>query len=272
MVAPGKLAWHRKGRARHSKWSAGVLAFAGLTALAAPASAQANASGGSTPESSFYLDIFGVGLFGLKSTHEWNHDCPDVADPMTGKDLAISCDARAPIGGALGLRLGLLLRGAVGFEAFAIGAGDWSKVSVEGLDVPGVPASLESMQIGRVGGALGGGLRLSTPTSGLRFSAGFGPGVAFRRVYTNVSSLNGSSTNYAAPMLLGDLSVTFGESFTIGVIGWAELSKTISVEPNLSSIPGAEEVAAAFTQTERVTVFQGTQWFIGPMIAFHHGS
>lgn len=267
MSAPGKLAWRRKGCTRRFKWIAGVIAFWGLTALAVPASAQ-DTSG--TAESNLYLDIFGAGLFGLKSTHEWNHDCPEVTDPMTGEDLAIRCDARAPMGGALGVRFGLMLRGTVGFEAFAMGAGDWSKVDIEGFDVPGVPASLESMQVGRVGGALGGGLRLSTPTTGLRLSAGFGPGVAFRRVYTNVSSLDGSSTNYAAPMLLGDMSVTIGESFTIGVLAWAEFSKTISIEPDLSGIPSAEEAAAAFTQIERVTVFQGTQWFIGPMIAFHH--
>ncbi|HEY6726451.1 MAG TPA: hypothetical protein VI197_20595 [Polyangiaceae bacterium] len=237
-----------------------------MTALATPASAQDAA------ESNVYLDIFGAGLFGLESTHEWNHDCPHVMDPMTGEQLDISCDARVPMGGALGLRLGLILQGAVGFEAFAIGAGDWSKVGIDGFDVPGVPASLESMQIGRVGGAFGGGLRLSTPTTGLRLSAGLGPGVALRRVYTNVSSLDGSSTNYAAPMLLGDVSLTFGKSFTIGILAWAEFSKTISIEPDLSRLPGAEEAAAAFTQIERVTVFQGIQWFIGPMIAFHHRS
>jgi len=244
--------------------------------LAAPASAQDAGSGGSSSRNAtrfgFYFDVFGVGLFGLESTHEWNQNCPEVTDPMTGEDSGFSCDTRIPIGGALGVRLGLTLRGVVGLEGFAIGAGDWSRASLEELDVPGVPASLESMQIGRVGGALGGGLRLSTPTAGLRLSAGFGPGVAFRRVYTNVSSLDGSSTNYAAPMLLGDLSVTFGDSLTIGVVGWAEFSKTISIEPDLSSIPGAEEAASAFSQIERVAVFQGTQWFIGPMIAFHHRS
>ena len=243
-----------------------AMAFASLTLLTASASAQASS------ESSFYLDIFGAGLFGLKSTHEWNDDCPEVTDPMTGEDLALRCDARIPMGVALGVRLGLKLKDAVGFEAFAIGAGDWSKVGLEGFDVPGVPASLESMQIDRVGGALGGGLRLSTPSTGLSISTGFGPGVAFRRVYTNVSSLDGSSTNYAAPMLLGDVSITFGESFTVGVVGWAEFSKTISVEPDLSSIPGAEEAASGFTQIERITVFQGPQWFIGPMLAFHHES
>lgn len=63
-------------------------------------------------------------------------------------------------------------------------------------------------------------------------------------------------------MLLGDLSVTFGDSLTIGVVGWAEFSKTISIEPDLSSIPGAKEAADSFSQIERVAVFQGTQWFI----------
>jgi len=239
-------------------------AFAGLTSLAAPASAQ------ETAESSFYLDIFGAGLFGLESTHEWQHDCPEVTDPETGEDLDLRCHARIPMGGALGVRLGVMLRDTVGFEAFALGAGDWSKVGLEGFDVPGVPASLESMHMGRVGAALGGGLRLSTPSTGLSISTGLGPGVVFRRVYTNVSSLDGSSTNYAAPILLSDLSLTFGKSFTIGVVAWAEFSRTIDIEPDLSSIPGAEEAAAAYTQIERVTVFQGTQWFIGPMLSFHH--
>lgn len=263
MIAVGKLAWPWKHRARRFLGS-GAIAATVVTAWAVPAAAQ------ETRKSSIYLDIFGAGLFGLESTHEWSHDCPDLTDPMTGEDLPLRCDARIPIGGALGLRLGLLLHETVGFEAFAIGAGDWSKVNLKGFDVPGVPASLESMQIGRVGGVLGGGLRLSTPTTGLRFSAGLGPGVAFRRVYTNVSSLDGSSTNYAAPILLSDLSLTFGKSFTIGVVAWAEFSRTIDIEPDLSSIPGAEEAAAAYTQIERVTVFQGTQWFIGPMLSFHH--
>ena len=260
-----------RGCTRLFRCSSASIAFAALTLLTAPASAQDAASGGAT-RSGFYFDVFGVALFGLESTHEWNQNCPDVTDPMTGEDSDLSCDTRIPIGGALGVRLGLMLRGAVGLEGFAIGAGDWSRASFEELDVPGVPAALESMQIGRVGAALGGGLRLSTPTAGLRLSAGFGPGVAFRRVYTNVSSLDGSSTNYTAPMLLGDLSVTFGDSLTIGVVGWAEFSKTISIEPDLSSIPGAEEAASAFSQIEGVAVFQGTQWFIGPMIAFHHQS
>ena len=252
------------------RWLAGSLALVGLTALTAPASAQH--ADRSAVRSGLYFDIFGIGLFGLESTHDWNQSCPEVTDPKTGEDMGLSCDTRIPIGGALGVRLGYLLRGTVGFEGFAIGAGDWSRASLDGLDVPGVPASLEAMHIGRVGGVLGAGLRLSTPTAGMKLRAGLGPGVAFRRVYTNVSSLDGLSTNYTAPMLLGDVSLIIGDSLTIGFVYWAEFSKTVRIEPDLSSIPGAEEAAAAYTQIEGVTVFQGTQWFIGPMIGFHHGS
>lgn len=258
-----------KGATRLLRWSAGSIAFAGLTAGTAPAAAQ-DAPGGRSTAAAIYFDAIGAGLFGLGSTHEWNQNCPDVTDPETGEDMDLSCDTRAPIGGALGVRLGYRWGGVVGLEGFAIGTGDWSRATLEGLDMPGVPASLESVQIGRIGGVLGGGLRLSTPTAGLRLSAGLGPGVAFRRVYTNVSSLDGASTNYTAPMLLGDVSLTFGDSLSIGFVAWAEFSKTISIEPDLSGIPGAEEAAAAYTQIERVTVFQGTQWFIGPTIAFHH--
>lgn len=225
-----------------------------------------------TSKTGLYFDVFGIGMFALKSTHEWKDNCPEITDPISGDPLDLSCDTRIPIGGAIGARLGLNLGGVFGLEGFAIGAGDWSRASIKGWSVPGIPSYLRDMQIGRVGGVLGGGIRLSTPSSGVRLSLGAGGGLAFRRVYTNVSSLDGSSTNYAAPVAIGDISIMLGDSLTVGAFAWAEFSRTISVTPDLSSIPGATNANNPLGDLDKVTVFQGTQWFVGPLLSFHFGS
>ncbi len=224
-------------------------------------------------QTGLYLDIAAMALFGLKSTHEWQDHCPELSDPVSGAALNTSCDTRVPIGGALGARVGLRLGGVVGIEGFALGAGDWSRASLHGLEIPGVPSYLQDMQIGRVGGVLGGGLRLSTPPAGVRLTAGGGAGLAFRRVYTNVSSLDGSSTNYVAPAVLVDVSLMLGNTLTLGIVGWAEFSRTISVKPDLSKLVGASQTPKnPFDSLGKVTVFHGTQLFVGPIITLHSGN
>lgn len=227
-------------------------------------------------DTGLYFDVFGAALFAFESTHAWHSNCPELDDPASGQPLEVSCDTRAPIGGSLGVRLGLELAGVFGVEGFAIAAGDWSRATLSGLELPRVPSYLQSMQVGRVGGVLGGGLRLSTPGSGVHLSVGAGLGLAFRRVYTNVSSLDGSSTNYAVPAAIGDISLRLGDSLTLGVIAWAEFARQVTVEPDLSSLtgngPAMGDTAAALSQLEKVTVFDGTQLFIGPMLAVHFGT
>jgi hypothetical protein len=225
--------------------------------------------------SGLYLDILGLAMFASKSTHEWHERCPEVTDPSTGEPLNLSCDTRRPIGGALGARLGVSLGGSFGVEGFAIAAGDWSKASISGLNLSGVPSYLRDMHVGRVGGVFGAGIRLATPPGGLRFALGLGGGLAVRRVYSNVSSLDGSATRYAAPAVIADLRLFLGSSTLIGIFAWAEFSKTITVEPDLSGIPGASasntQGLSALDALDEVTVFQGTQIFIGPSLAMHFG-
>lgn len=242
------------------------------------AESQAEPSNGGEPEdedddgTGLYFELAAAGLFGMNSTHQWKDDCPRVNDPVSGQ--RVTCDTRAPIGGALGGRLGLGL-GVIGIEGFGIGAGDWSSARLNGLTFPGVPAYLSEMHVGRVGFAVGGGLRLSTPPAGLRLSLGAGGGLVFRSIYSNISSLDGSSSSsYTAPVVIGDLTLRLGGTLSFGVIVWVEFSDTVTIKPNLSNVSGlpagvGQELEDAFGE---VTVFQGTQVFIGPMLAFHFGA
>jgi hypothetical protein len=251
----------------------------------ADSTARAGVDGDSEPDGGgeddgvgLYFEFAAMGLFGMNSTHQWNDDCPRVDDPVTGQDLGVTCDTRVPIGGALGARLGIGL-GVVGIEGFGMGAGDWSSARLNGLSIPGVPAYLSEMHVGRVGFALGGGLRLSTPPAGLRLSLGLGGGLVFRSIYSNVSSLDGSSSSsYTAPVVIGDVTLRLGGTLSLGVLAWVEFSDTVTIKPDLSSLSSLPSAGGQNPGQQLedavgdVTVFQGTQVFIGPMLAFHFGA
>ena len=227
-----------------------------------------------------YFDLGGGPMFGLNSSHEWNNTCPEVAFP--GGVLPTwtpSCSTKAPIGVVAEARIGVRI-GVLGIEGFGLGAGDWSSAKLGEPEPPvDLPGFATDMNIGRVGGGFGGGLRLITPPKWIRISAAGGGGIMFRHVYTNVSSLDGSSTGYTAPIVRADISLTFFKTFTLGVMGWMEFSKTVSITPDLSSagdlagVPLPPELVAAFEDAlGDVTVFEGDQYFIGPYFGMHFGN
>lgn len=216
-----------------------------------------------------YADLLGLGMFGLESTHEWKDECP--FEPTSD----LSCNVRSPVGIGAGARLGYGF-GVVGLEGFAIGSADWSRASIDGLDevgidVSAVPSYLRDMQIGRVGGGFGGGIRLMTPDVGVRLSAGLGGGVALRHVYSNVSSLEESAAGYAAPMLLGDVTLTIGGALSLGAFAWVEFVDSVVIRPDFSGLgPGAQLVTSQIG--DEVVVFEGPQVFLGPLLSLHFGN
>ncbi|MCH2110803.1 MAG: hypothetical protein MK135_15900, partial [Polyangiaceae bacterium] len=152
----------------------------------------------------------------------------------------------------------------LGIELFGLGAGDWSQASLDTSNTLVLPSFLENTQVGRVGGGLGGGLRLSTPGKSVRLSAGAGAGVMFRHVYTNLSVIDGTRTGYASPLLLTDVSLLFGKTLSLGIVAWVEFSRDITVAAQLGDfLPGATELP--------ITLFSGPQFFLGPTIALHFG-
>jgi hypothetical protein len=101
----------------------------------------------------------------------------------------------------------------------------------------------------------------------------------YRSIYSDVSSLDGSrSSSYTAPVVIADLTLRLGDTLSLGVLGWVEFSDTVTIRPNLSSFANQPSFGGqnAAQQLEEalgdVTVFQGTQVFIGPTLAFHFGA
>ncbi len=231
-----------------------------------------------------YFDLNFAAVFGLGSTHEWKTDCPSVTYPAeltatTGSESwNPTCRTTKPVGGMLWSNLGFRF-GIFGIEGFGFFSGDFSSGKLEGEEpAVALPSYARDMQVGRLGGALGGGIRVMN-NHGIRVSAGVGGGVVFRHVYSNVSSLDGSSEGYQSPVVRADLTLSLGKFFNLGVMGWVEFSKTIAVTPKLgsaSSLIGSDPaIDSALTAIEegygQVTVFRGAQYFIAPYLGFHFG-
>jgi len=225
-----------------------------------------------------YLTLGGAATFTPESTHQWadGNSCPQVSTPEWNP----SCSAKTPMGAAVEARLGIRIN-FFALEGFALGAMDWSSAELGGEEPPfELPDYASNMSIGRVGGGLGGGIRLSTPGSSVRLSVGAGAGVMFRHVYSNVSSLDGSSLGYTAPIGRADLTLTIFNSFKLGILGWVEKSKKVAVTPKISlpgvptDLPGAQQAQLDQFQDALgdVTVFDGTQYFIGPYLGLHFGN
>jgi hypothetical protein len=226
------------------------------------------------PRGGVYFDLDAGVVFGLTSTHEWKDTCPQVEQ----LNWAPACSATKPIGGAIEARLGYR-HTIVGFEAFGLVSGDYSKGELEG-SAPGVPlpSFATDIQVGRLGAALGGGLRVMN-NDWLRVSAGIGMGAMFRGVFTNVSSLDGSSEGYVAPLLKADLTLSLGKFLNLGLMGWIEFSKTIKVAPELDAAGnltgGDPNLEAALDSIEQemgqITLFAGPQYFLIPYLGLHFG-
>ena len=94
----------------------------------------------------------------------------------------------------------------------------------------------------------------------------------FRHVYSSVSSANGSSTGYQAPLLLADVSLIFFNFLHVGVLGSVEFAQDVSLTPELEGLFPVPEVTTVVEEAiGPITVFQGPQFFLGPTAGFHFG-
>lgn len=216
-----------------------------------------------------YLSGNGIFAFGLNSSHEWKENCPSVPEMSWTPDCAVTKPLGLAVEGRLGVRLGMF-----GLEGFLLGAADWTSARLEGEQLPiDLPVFAQGMQIGRVGGAIGGTVRIMTPPARAQISAGIGGGVMLRHVFTSVSSLDGSSKGYTAPMMRADFTFTVFKFLNLGVMGWVEFSKDVVISPDLSDAPGlpADELDPYLDALGDVAVFRGSQFFIGPFGGFAFG-
>ncbi len=240
-------------------------------AAASPYSSSSRGSGSvggyPTPKetSGISLALTAGPAFGVAPNHEWATSCPELS--TAEYDWQPGCSASRPLGFTVDVRLEVR-GGVLGFDLFALGAGDWTEADVTGeLPVP-LPEYASRMHIGRLGVGLGGGLRFKTKPKAVRFSAGAGGGLMLRHVYTNVSSIDGDALRYAAPLVRADVGAVAG-SFTLGLMGWVELVDRVTVSPDLSSV-GQEAAALAGALTD-VALFDGPEFFVGPFIGLHLG-
>ncbi len=235
-------------------------------ATAPPASqAEEPKEGDDGPGFGLYVDADGAAMFSFASTHEWKDGCP--AASIGTEAWAPACSTSAPIGLMADAKLGFRF-GYVGVELMGVFAGDWSRAAFD-QPVPGLDID-STMDVGRVGGGVGGGLRLMTAPGLFRISGGAGGGVLFRHVYSTISSLDGKSTGYAAPFVMGDVTITLLRFLNVGVVAMVEFSKDITLEPDFSKVAGPA-AGPLEDAVGPVTVFQGPQFFIGPRVGLHFG-
>ncbi len=146
---------------------------------APPASqAEEEKEGDDGPGLGLYVDVDGAAMFAFSSSHEWKDDCP--AASIGTESWAPECSTSAPIGVLADAKLGFRF-GYLGVELMGVFAGDWSRASFD-QPIPGLDAD-STMDVGRVGGGVGAGLRLMTAPGMFRISGGAGGGVLFRHVY-----------------------------------------------------------------------------------------
>jgi hypothetical protein len=205
--------------------------------------------------------------FSLAASHEWSQACP-VID--FGVDTWVpSCEGVVPVGGALEGVIGYR-HGPIAVEGYAMGAVDYSRAKLVGEDsLPvSIPDYATSHYVGRAGGGIGIGPRVFVPLGPVSFTGAVGAGFMARAVFTNVSSLDGSSQVYFVPATRFEASLRFLGVFHAGVLGWVEFLDKVEVTPDLSSLG----VGASFLdQLGQVTVFEGPQFFIGPYAGMMFG-
>lgn len=210
-------------------------------------------------EAQLYLSLTGGPMFGFGSTHQWATVCPSA--PAVG--FAPGCTTTSPVGFIADLRLGVNFDG-FALELFGLGAGDWTSATLESES-----AASARMDVGRVGGGGGGGIRFLGKEAFTRFQVGGGGGVLVRHVYTSVSSLDGSSVDYVAPMVRADLGIILAGFLSVGVLGYVEFTGNVNVAPHFDALgPGADAIEGAVGPT---TVFEGPQYFLGPVVGFQFG-
>jgi len=222
----------------------------------------------------FGMAMVGAITFSPESGHAWAAgNCPVASiDPGMGQPPIIyapGCTA-SPAGGisAEG-RFGYMIN-FIGFELYGQIASDYVNARLDGLPpLPGVPDYATQMHVGRIGIGGGGHVRFKTAPGSFRLSAGAGGGFLVRALFTNVSSLDGSSENYVAPVLRADVGIVLVNVVTIGVMGWLEFANTVTITPDLSALGDAgDPLQGALTET---VVMRGTQGFVGLFGGFAFG-
>jgi len=209
-------------------------------------------------------------MLGGVSTHSYTTNCP--ADAYSG-----ACSTSAPRGGGLGLRLGYFYEW-VGLEVFAAGAVD---VSTADLKLPPIPSVSQQMLdlagrnvFVRAGGLIGGGIRLSTPIQGIRVTVGADYVHVARKVFAIPDAFTGTSLAYSVPGYFIDggiqLGSTPGARFYLGAFLFIETAHDLALNRNLKSL-GIDPALIPASLTS-MTVYQGRQYFFGPLlgIAFGH--
>jgi hypothetical protein len=227
----------------------------------------------------FYISGSAGFVWGMQSTHEWASECPVVtpASELVGQQLGFSewkskCSTAPPLGVMVEGRLGLRFK-YIGLEGFLLGSGDWSSGVLEDEPPIPIPEYARKMYIGRLGGGPGIGIRFMTQPKPVQLTLGIGGGGVARFVFSNVSSLDGSSESYLAPMARADLTFVFAKHFMLGIMGWAEFSDRVRIRPDLSSLglpaaPGGTEVLRGL---DEVVVFAGTQYYLAPYLGIQFG-
>lgn len=223
----------------------------------------------------FGMAMVGAITFSPQSGHAWAEGgCPtasiDLGNGQQPVDYSPDCSATPAAGVSAEGRFGYML-GVVGFELYGQIATDYVNARLSDVPpIPGVPDYATQMHVGRIGIGGGGHVRLKTPPGSFRLSAGAGGGFLVRALFTNVSSLDGSSENYVAPVLRADVGIVLVNVVTLGVMGWLEFADTVTITPDVTSVLGAEAapLQAALTNT---VVMRGTQGFVGLFGGFAFG-
>jgi len=221
----------------------------------------------------FGMAMVGALTFSPAAGHEWAQgNCPSATIDIMGTTAVFAptgCSASPSAGFSAEGRFGYMIN-VIGFELYGQTALDYVNAKLDGVPpIPGVPDYATQMHIGRIGIGGGGHLRLKTPPGPFRLSGGAGGGFLVRALFSNVSSLDGSSETYVAPVLRADLGIVLASVFTLGIMGWLEFAPTVTITPDLSALgPGGSELNNVLTDT---VVVQGTQGTVGLFGGFAFG-
>jgi hypothetical protein len=215
-------------------------------------------------ESVVRLYVGGAGVFalGTSTTHQWAATCPSAS--FAGETVAAECTVQSPIGGALEGQLGI--RGKyIGAEGFLFGAADYSYARLSFGDLIELPKFGDGTQIGRAGAGAGASIRGFYDPGNIGVTGAVGVGVIGRGIFTNLNLADGSFEQYFASMIRFDLALSLLKFIQLGVYGWVEFAPDVTIRPDLSSLGIPPEIG---TVLEDITLFRGTQVFIGPYIGF----
>jgi hypothetical protein len=222
----------------------------------------------------------GLGVLGFAT--------PSGASNGIAQSCPQTCQWSSPLGGGLGVRVGYSF-GWIAAEGLALGSYDYSTATATystNLSAQNV-ARTEDYEFHRFGGGGAVGVRVASKHPNVRFTASALGGVAtmgniYKRVSTPSSTTTSTSQDqyssdavtYVAPLFVFDAGVLVG--WTNGAKLHASIASIVQLVGDHVDAP-AVKPARAFgpagdtLATPALTVAQGTQVFIGPMIGFDLG-